>query len=58
MMNTRLLQSLSVLLIFLWLVGCALQSHAEQPAEAEAQKKTHEEPAKDGIPTFTYRPGA
>ena len=57
-MNTGFLQSLSVVLIFLWLVGCALQPHAEQPAKAEAQKKTHEQPAKNGIPTFTYRPGA
>jgi hypothetical protein len=56
-MNTRLLQSVSVLLMFLWLVGCALQHDAEHPAEAKAQKQTHEEPAKDGMPTFTYRPG-
>jgi hypothetical protein len=57
-MRASLSKSLNVLLIFLSLVGCALQPQAQQPEEANAQKKTHEEPPKDGMPTFTYRPGA
>jgi|SoiMethySBSTD1v2_1073268.scaffolds.fasta_scaffold2275129_2 hypothetical protein len=57
-MKARMLRSLSVLLILLSLVGCAPQPHAQQPAEADAQKKTQEEPPKAGMPTFTYRPGA
>jgi len=51
-------QSLSILLVFLSLVGCALQPHAQEPMEADTQKKTHEEPVKAGMPTFIYRPGA
>jgi hypothetical protein len=52
-------QSLGVLLVVLSLVGCALQPHAQKPMEADTQKKTHdEEPAKAGMPTFIYRPGA
>ena len=39
-------QSLSILLVFLSLVGCALQPHAQEPMEADTQKKTHEDPAK------------
>jgi hypothetical protein len=50
-------QSLGVLLVFLSLVGCALQPHGQKPAEADTEK-THEEPAKAGMPTFIYRPGA
>ena len=56
-MKARMLRSLSVLLILLSLVGCALQHDAEHPAEVKAQKQTYKEPAKDGMPTFTYRPG-
>jgi hypothetical protein len=50
-------QSLGVLLVFLSLVGCALQPHGQKPAESDPEK-THEEPAKAGMPTFIYRPGA
>ena len=50
-------QSLSILLVFLSLVGCALQPHGQKPAEADTEK-TQEEPAKAGMPTFIYRPGA
>ncbi len=57
-MNPRSLQALSVLLIFLSLAGCAQQRHAQEPVKADAQTKTQEEPAKAGMPTFTYRPGA
>ena len=51
-------QSLSILLVFLSLVGCALQPHAQESMEGDTQKKTHEEPAKAGMATFIYRPGA
>jgi len=56
-MKTRLLEGVSVLMILLSLVGCATQPHPQQPAQADAQKKPAEEPAKAGMPTFTYRPG-
>ena len=49
--------SVSVLLIFLSLAGCATQPHLQQAAQPDAQKKPEQEPAKAPMPTFTYRPG-
>jgi hypothetical protein len=50
------LQDVIVLMALSTFLGCAIQVDYQGSAQADVEKP-QEEPAKAGMPTFTYRPG-
>jgi hypothetical protein len=50
-------QHISLLLIFVSLLGRVSQIQRAQTSQRVAEKADDEQPKKAAIPTFTYRPG-
>jgi len=55
---SRFVRRISLYLTLLSVLGCATQPQLQQPSEPVAEKIPEEQPRKQAIPTFTYRPGA
>lgn len=49
--------SASLLLVAVWLFGCASQAQAPNTSQTIAEKEREEQQQKTPMPTITYRPG-
>jgi hypothetical protein len=50
-------QHISLVLMFVSLLGCVSQIQRAQTSQPVAEKADDEQPKRPAMPTFTYRPG-